>query len=55
MLFGMIIALLGPNLFLNSKVKSHQGAIKAQLADTLDLMSVCMEAGLSFDAGRSAD
>ena len=50
MLFGMIIALLGPNLFLNSKVKSHQGAIKAQLADTLDLMSVCMEAGLSFDA-----
>ena len=49
-LFGMIIALLGPNLFLNSKVKSHQGAIKAQLADTLDLMSVCMEAGLSFDA-----
>ena len=33
-----------------SRVKSHQTAIKDQLADTIDLMSVCMEAGLSFDA-----
>lgn len=49
-LVGVLLALLGPNMFLNSKVKSHQGAIRAQLADTLDLMSVCMEAGLSFDA-----
>ena len=49
-LVGVVLALLGPNMFLNSKVKSHQGAIRAQLADTLDLMSVCMEAGLSFDA-----
>ena len=49
-LVGVVLALLGPNMFLNSKVKSHQGAIRAQLADTLDLMRVCMEAGLSFDA-----
>lgn len=49
-LVGVVLALLGPNMFLNSKDKSHQGAIRAQLADTLDLMSVCMEAGLSFDA-----
>lgn len=50
MLFGIIIAVLGPDMFLNSKVKSHQNAIKEQLAETIDLMSVCMEAGLSFDA-----
>ncbi len=47
-LVGVVLALLGPNMFLNSKVKSHQGAIRAQLADTLDLMSVCMEAGLAL-------
>lgn len=47
---GCIIGILGPNLFLNSKVKKHQNAIRSQLAETLDLMSVCMEAGLSFDA-----
>ncbi len=47
---GIIIGVLGPGLFLNSKVKSHQEAIKNQLAETIDLMSVCMESGLSFDA-----
>ncbi len=47
---GILIAILGPTIFLNNKVKTHQGAIKAQLAETIDLMSVCMEAGLSFDA-----
>lgn len=49
-LIGMVIGLLGPNLYLNSRVSSHQKAIKSQLADTIDLMSVCMESGLSFDA-----
>lgn len=47
---GIIIGVAGPDLFLTSRVKSHQTAIKDQLADTIDLMSVCMEAGLSFDA-----
>lgn len=47
---GIALGALGPDLFLNSKVKSHQNAIKSQLPDAIDLMSVCMEAGLSFDA-----
>ena len=47
---GIVAAVLAPSLFLNWKVKSHQDAIKGQLAETIDLMSVCMEAGLSFDA-----
>lgn len=50
MLIGIVVAVLGPSLFLNSRIKSHQNAIKSQLAETIDLMSVCMEAGLSFDA-----
>lgn len=49
-LIGCALGVMGPNLYLNSKKKKHQLAIKLQLADTLDLMSVCMEAGLSFDA-----
>lgn len=50
MLVGAGLSFFAPNLVLNSKVKSHQGAIRSQLPDTLDLLSVCMEAGLSFDA-----
>ncbi len=49
-IIGIVIAAFGPDLFLMSMVNSHQNAIKYQLADTIDLMSVCMEAGLSFDA-----
>lgn len=47
---GIVIGFVGPDLYLSTKVKKHQEAIKLQLADTIDLMSVCMEAGLSFDA-----
>ncbi len=50
MFAGIAVGILGPNIYLNEKVKSHQEAIKNQLAETIDLMSVCMEAGLSFDA-----
>ncbi len=46
----IVVGVLGPSIYLSNKVKSHQEAIKLQLADTIDLMSVCMEAGLSFDA-----
>ncbi len=47
---GVVVGFMGPTLYLSSRVKSHQAAIKSQLADTIDLMSVCMESGLSFDA-----
>lgn len=50
MLVGSMLFALAPTLVLNTRVKSHQAAIRSQLADTLDLLSVCMEAGLSFDA-----
>lgn len=47
---GIIFGVVAPDLYLSLKVKKHQEAIKLQLADTIDLLSVCMEAGLSFDA-----
>ena len=43
-LVGCFVAILGPNMFLKNKIKTHQQAIRSQLPDTLDLMSVCMEA-----------
>ena len=39
-----------PNFILKSLVTQHQTAIKKQLPDVLDLISVCMDAGLSFDS-----
>lgn len=49
-LIGLLIDLLIPNLYLNSKVKSHQQGIRDQLPDAMDLLGVCIESGLSFDA-----
>ena len=49
-LIGLLIALLIPNLYFNSKVKSHQQGIRDQLPDAMDLLGVCIESGLSFDA-----
>lgn len=48
--FGLLIALLLPNLYLNAKVKGHQQGIRDQLPDAMDLLGVCIESGLSFDA-----
>ena len=48
-LVGLLIALL-PNMYLNGKVKSYQQGIRDQLPDTMDLLGVCIESGLSFDA-----
>ena len=53
----MIVASLGiatvmylaPDLFLRSKATDRQKRIEQQLADTLDQITICVEAGLSFD------
>ena len=49
-LVGCVASAIGPTLFLNMKMRKNQDAIRSQLADTLDLLCVCLEAGLSFDA-----
>ena len=49
-IIGSVFSVLAPTFILKQKIKGHQNAIRAQLPDTLDLLSVCMEAGLSFDA-----
>lgn len=46
--FGMGIYI--PNFWLKSKVKERQKQIALSLASALDMMSVCVEAGLGFEA-----
>lgn len=47
---GALIGIMGPTYYLRSRVTSHQNGIKRQLPDAMDLLCVCIEAGLSFDA-----
>ena len=47
---GVLIGMMGPTYYLRSRVSSHQNGIKQQLPDAMDLLCVCIEAGLSFDA-----
>ncbi|MBU0493966.1 MAG: type II secretion system F family protein [Chloroflexi bacterium] len=53
---GLIGAGLGyylPTLWLSSKISSRKTAITKALPDALDLLCICVEAGLGFDAAMS--
>ena len=39
-----------PNLLLTSRVNSRQNEIRKAMPDALDLLTICVEAGLGFDA-----
>ncbi|KAA3647244.1 MAG: type II secretion system F family protein [Chloroflexi bacterium] len=39
-----------PNLLLTSRVNSRQESIRKAMPDALDLLTICVEAGLGFDA-----
>lgn len=55
MLGGALIAagLFMPTLFLRMKISKRQHAITKSLPDALDLLTICVEAGLGFDAALS--
>lgn len=44
--FGFIM----PNMILDSRIKRRQDAVRKALPDALDLLTICVEAGLGFDA-----
>jgi tight adherence protein C len=50
--FGAL-GFIGPDYVINSKIRSRQEAIRAQLPDALDLLAVSVEAGLGFDSAVS--
>jgi len=47
---GGLIGYLGPTFWLKWKIKSNRKALTYGLADALDLMVVCVEAGLTVDS-----
>lgn len=47
---GGLIGYLAPGLWLRTRIKSNQRALNYGLADALDLMVVCVEAGLTVDS-----
>ncbi len=47
---GFVIGMYIPNYWLKSKVKARQKAVQHALPDALDMMSICVDAGLGFEA-----
>ena len=52
LVFGLI-GLFFPQLWLTSKIHARQKEIRKAMPDALDLLTVCVEAGLSFDSAMS--
>jgi tight adherence protein C len=56
LLYSSVIGVLGfflPALWLGSRIKRRQGEVIKSLPDALDLLTICVEAGLGFDAALS--
>ncbi|NIP23182.1 MAG: type II secretion system F family protein, partial [Phycisphaerae bacterium] len=55
-LYTAIVTVLGfflPTMFLSSKIRRRQDAIIKKFPDALDLMSICVDAGLTFDGAMN--
>jgi tight adherence protein C len=48
---GVALGYFFPSLWLKSKISKRQDNIVKALPDALDLLTICVEAGLSFDGG----
>ena len=47
---GGLVGYLAPRIWLATRIKKNQRSLNIGLADALDLMVVCVEAGLTVDA-----
>jgi len=52
-LIGLALGYLLPALWLRSKIQRRQDEVVKALPDALDLLTICVEAGLGFDAAMS--
>jgi tight adherence protein C len=48
-----VIGYFFPDLWIRSKINSRQKQVRKALPDALDLLTICVEAGLGFDAAMS--
>jgi len=48
-----LIGFFVPELLLHSKINTRQEAIRKSMPDALDLLTICVQAGLGFDAAMS--
>ena len=56
LLFGLPAAILGfylPDLLLQGRIDHRQKEVRKAMPDGLDLLTICVEAGLGFDAAMS--
>ncbi len=56
LLLLVVFGLIGfgfPQLWLSSKINARQKEIRKAMPDALDLLTICVEAGLSFDSAMS--
>ncbi|HMU93085.1 MAG TPA: type II secretion system F family protein [Anaerolineales bacterium] len=51
--FFTVIGFFFPQLWLQSRINSRQAEVRKALPDALDLLTICVEAGLGFDAAMS--
>jgi tight adherence protein C len=51
--FFTVIGFFFPQLWLQSRINSRQTEVRKALPDALDLLTICVEAGLGFDAAMS--
>lgn len=52
-LLGLILSSFLPDFYINQKIKKRYKQALRELPDFLDLLTVCLEAGLGFDASLS--
>jgi len=52
-LLFIVIGFAFPQLWLQSKINSRQTEIRKAMPDALDLLTICVEAGLGFDAAMA--
>lgn len=50
---GILLGFFFPQLWLSSKISKRQNSIRKALPDALDLLTICVEAGLGFDAAMA--
>lgn len=56
LLYALLFGFLGfyfPQLWLGSKISRRQKSIRKAMPDALDLLTICVEAGLGFDAAMA--